>query len=133
MECERIVMPFANKEDERVYRKKYYKLHKEKIKESASNHYYNNKEHHKKQYKEYRGTDAGKETVRLGRKNEKLERLKSAEQAIDKNIHYSKWSNVEDMQLLELKENKTSWKKIAETLNRSIKGAEARYYKLIQQ
>lgn len=81
-------MPFASKDDERAYRKEYYKLNKEKMKKRAKKHYYDNIEQHKKVYKEYRATDDGKETIKLGRANEKLERLKSTEKAIAKNTHY---------------------------------------------
>lgn len=123
-------MPFANREDERAYRKEYYKLNKEKMKDRAKKHYYDNIEQHKKVYGEYRKTDEGKETIRLGRANEKLERLKTTEEAIANNTHYKKWCNQEDALLLQLKDNKTSWKEIAKQLNRSIKGAEARYRKL---
>lgn len=126
-------MPFANKEDERAYRKEYYKLNKEKIKKRANKHYYDNIEHHKKVYKEYRTTDNGKETIKLGRANEKLERLKSTEKAIAKNTHYKKWCNTEDALLLQMKENKASWKNISEALSRSLKSVEARYVKLTKE
>ena len=126
-------MPYANKEEERAYKKEYYRLNKEKLKERAKQHYYDNLEHHKEVYGKYRKTDDGKETIKIGRENEKLERLKTTELSIAKNTYYKKWCNEEDALLLELKEKKSSWKEISKRLGRSIKSVEARYRKHLKQ
>jgi len=123
-------MPYANKEDERAYRKKYYMLNKEKMKKRANKHYKDNIEQHKKSSKEYRKTDIGKEVVRKSRIATSTERKKTAEISIEKKTYYKRWDYAEDYILLTMKENKNTWREIATQLNRSIKGVEARYIKL---
>lgn len=124
-------MPYADREDERAYRKKYYKLNKDKMKKRAKDHYEAHTEQHKKTSAEYRKTDAGKEVIKNSRASEKLERKKSTEQSIENKTYYKRWDYAEDFILLTMKENKNSWKEIATQLQRSLKSVEARYVKLM--
>ena len=123
-------MPYANKEDERVYRKKYYALNKKKIKDRANKHYNQNKEQHKKSSAEYRETDIGKSVVAESRDKVKNERKQTTEISIAKNTYYKRWNYAEDYILVTMKENKNTWKEISTQLDRSLKSVEARYKKL---